>query len=438
MFDVPLDISDITFILMFTIVVLIGTTIGFLFFYKKSGRRSSEPRISEVQKADPSIGADLSTLNIRLNLSKDTPSAPTSPVVAGLQKAGTASSVKPEPTPILDPLFQNVGPNPGTVPSFHPEDRLPGSEGVRLPRLPAEEGFPKIQEILAFSIIVTIVWGFIVEALTPMQFFVSVLVIAGLTFYTIRAYRHERRKKRQRPPAPPVEKLNSPPVVSPAVSAGPVSQDSEFDVPRPNRAQSEISQTLSGTIDVPGSAVPSGSSSLDPRFTSEEFAQLSRIQEFLGLSTAKIELPVEAIENIFSCAKTLKQAPAPVFSGGFQLPAGEKIFYLYKTNILASLPLPGKKVHFPMEDPMTAFRGLTIRSPEKKVLNPGNLGVTSRRLLVQVGPDQIDISFESIFSVELFADAVKIHSAGQKPELCLHLENPPLLLLSIQRMYENT
>lgn len=170
----------------------------------------------------------------------------------------------------------------------------------------------------------------------------------------------------------------------------------------------------------------------------EEQEAVLKIQEMLGLPTARVVLSVPQIEAILACGRALQKELKPITVKDVVLDAGERPYFEFLADLLDSPPGGGVRLHFPPEFYLDVFRGIITSSPAAQKIEGGRLIITSRRILFAGANRTLAVNYDLITGMDLFMDMLRINSVGKDRVCIIGVENPPLIALAISYAYRET
>ena len=182
-------------------------------------------------------------------------------------------------------------------------------------------------------------------------------------------------------------------------------------------------------------------SSMDPEsldLSPEEQEAVLKIQEMLGLPTARVVLSVPQIEAILACGRALQKELKPITVKDVVLDAGERPYFEFPADLLDSPPGGGVRLHFPPEFYLDVFRGIITSSPAAQKIEGGRLIITSRRILFAGANRTLAVNYDLITGMDLFMDMLRVNSVGKDRVCIIGVENPPLIALAISYAYRET
>ncbi|HNV71271.1 MAG TPA: hypothetical protein PKO06_16320, partial [Candidatus Ozemobacteraceae bacterium] len=171
--------------------------------------------------------------------------------------------------------------------------------------------------------------------------------------------------------------------------------------------------------------------------TNEEQEAILKIQEMLGLPTARVVLSVPQIEAILACGRALQKELKPIPVKDVILDPGEKAFFEFTADLLEITSGGGVRLHFPPEFYLDVFRGIITSSPPAQKIETGRLIITSRRVLFVGSNRTLAMSYDLITGMDLFIDLLRINSVGKDRVCVMGVENPPLVALAISYAYRD-
>lgn len=309
---------------------------------------------------------------------------------------------------------------------------------------------------LGLAILAALSWGIMTGTLTSRQGLVILAVIGLSGLATIKFSHHPQVSGgpslvREIGPHPisvmakePTKPLKLQTEPSPEPGAGfasvspPSANQTPLTTPEPESGSvpEAVSESIAGDEPIPTPVSLSEPFHRSTKAMSEaDLSFILEVQKRLGFSFSTLELPGNTIEAILEVSAFLKDTEK-AFSKRFPaLPDGEKVFYSTRAGQFENLEHSGRRVHFPLENDLMAFDGLVEPVFPKKMIREGILVLTSQGLVFLSQGDKTGVEYGLISFLEVFPDAVRIHFPVKSRLLSLSIENPPLFLLMMQRLY---
>lgn len=166
---------------------------------------------------------------------------------------------------------------------------------------------------------------------------------------------------------------------------------------------------------------------------------IMEIQEMLGLPREGIVLSAGQIEAVMACNRMIAHTePNEPTTSPILLNPEERLFHSGTADLMEMPSGGGIRVHFPLEFDLAAFKGLNTPSPLARRLSSGSIVITSKRLSYTEANRQVEMPFDTITGIDLFADMIRIHGVGSSKALSLKVDNPPLVALSMTLAFSQT
>ncbi len=144
------------------------------------------------------------------------------------------------------------------------------------------------------------------------------------------------------------------------------------------------------------------------------------------------------MELLRACDEFLRRPVQPV-NTTFPLDPDEKALAVFSATVWNDRQT-GVRVHFPLESDRAAFVGMRRRrlAGIGQVQEDGSLIVTNRRLLFAGPSVRLSFPYGLVGSIDLFADALRVRALADGGRRLISVDNPPLVLLAMNRAYRGT
>ena len=163
------------------------------------------------------------------------------------------------------------------------------------------------------------------------------------------------------------------------------------------------------------------------------------VQEVLGMPQDEVVLSAGQVEAILACSRMLvPQEQIGPQASTLNLSPEERLFHSGSADLMELQSGGGVRVHFPLEFDLAAFKGLNTPSPNARRLSSGSVVVTSKRLSYSDSSRNVEMPFDTITGIDLFADMVRIHGIGSSKALSLKVDNAPLVVLAMTMAFNQT